>query len=172
MPYISFLKQSDYQTVIVENGVVTVIAQDGTEQQYTIRFEPVKEATSGQLTAITVDDIDIAGFAKDTYRYEQAVSGLTGFTRSYTTDTVQQIITPDSLVWHVSGTEQHTYTIVYPTSLSSNSNLAGLLIDGVAYDEFLPMQSEYVIASDKIMDIEAVAENAGQTISLEYANGS
>lgn len=172
MPYISFLKQSDYQTVIVENGVVTVIAQDGTEQQYTIRLEPVKEATSGQLTAITVDDIDIAGFAKDTYRYEQAVSGLTGFTREYPTDTVQQIITPDSLVWHVSGTEQHTYTIVYPTSLSSNSNLAGLLIDGVAYDEFLPMQSEYVIASDEIMDIEAVAENAGQTISLEYANGS
>lgn len=172
MPYITFSKQSDWQTVIVDNGVITVIAQDGTEQQYTIRLEPLKEVTSGQLTAITIDDIDIAGFAKDTYRYEQAVSGLVGFTREYPTDTVQHIITPDSLVWYVAGTEQHTYTIVYPTHLSGNTHLAGLLIDGVPYDDFLPMQSEYVISSDKIRDIEVVAENAGQTISLEYENGS
>lgn len=171
MPTVTFVKQSDWQTVELDNGILTVTAEDGTQGQYTITLQPAPVTTSGQLSMITVDDIDIEGFSKDQYRYEHEASDLMGFLREYPTDSVWQLITPDSVQWKVFGTEQHTYTVVYPTHLSADYHLSSIMLDGEPYEEFVPEQSNYVIMSDEVMDIDVLPADLYQTVDLQF-NGA
>lgn len=166
MPLVSFEKQSDGQRVVLDNGVLDVTAEDGTEGQYRILLQPQEVVTSGKLVAIQADDIDLQGFGKDVYRYVAAQPSFTSFVREFVSDSVVQRLTADSVSWTVYGTEQHTYILAYPSVLSSNANLAAVLIDGEPYADFLPVQSDYVIRTDNVFDLQLVPAEAGQQVNM------
>lgn len=144
LPGITFVKKTDGQTVILENGVLHITAEDGVTKG-TITITNTLPTTTGQLADLSLDGITVEGFAADNYRYPQPQPEATSFIREFTRDSVLQIITPDSITWKVIGTEQHTYTLVYPTNLSPEAKLAGIKVNGELVDDFVPADSEYNI---------------------------
>lgn len=172
MPKITFEKQSDAQRVFLQGGVVTVTAEDGTTGQYRIDWKKPAIATSGALSMIAADDVELKDFSKTTYRYQGKKPSVTAFVREFDTDSVVQIVEGDSVVWDVYGTEQHRYVYSYPKTQSAQTNLAGILLNGVNYDEFLPLQSSYVLSSDANLDLQFLRADDGQILTIERTNGT
>lgn len=169
LPEIKFVKKSDGQTVTLNNGVLTILAEDG-ETTGTIIIANTLPETSGMLEDLTLDGITIEGFEADTYRYNHAEPQTTAFVREFARDTVLQTITPDSVIWQVTGTEQHTYSLVYPTSLSDVALLSAILVNGEMVDDFVPADPEYTIyLSDSVFNAPVridVLPAAGQKITV------
>lgn len=165
MPAITFEKQSDGQWVVLDNGVLDITAEDGTKGQYRIVLQPREVHTSGQLLSLLADDVELQGFSKEVYRYTAARPALTSFVREFVSDSVVQVLMPDSVMWTVYGNDVHTYTLVYPSLLSSNANLAALLVNGEPYAEFLPMQSDYVIRTNESFDMQFVSAEPLQVVN-------
>lgn len=171
MPDITFEKQSDGQKVFLQGGTITVTAEDGTTGQYRINWQKPTTTTSGALTMISADDVELQSFSKTTYRYQGKKPAVTAFVREFDTDSVVQIVNEDSIVWDVYGTEQHRYVYAFPKTRSAQTNLAGILLNGTAYDEFLPLQSSYVLSSDEDLDLQFLPADEGQTLTIERNAG-
>lgn len=167
MPAITFEKQSDGQKVFLQGGTITVTAEDGTTGQYHIDWQKPAVTTSGALAMISADDVELQAFSKTTYRYQGKKPSVTAFVREFDTDSVVQMVREDSIAWDVYGTEQHRYVYAFPKTLSSQTNLGGILLNGAAYDEFLPLQSSYVLSSDENLDLQFLCADEGQTLTIE-----
>ena len=169
MPNIKFVKKSDGQTVTLDNGVLYIVAEDGvTKDTITITNTPPAVPTSGKLFDLALDDYTIEGFDASTYSYTKPQPLATSFVREFASDAVVQTITPDSVTWQVQGTEQHIYTLVYPTEISAEAVLAMIKVNGEPLADFSPAETEYNYASNDPIRIEVVAQ-PGQTITTSVS---
>lgn len=174
LPLISFEKQSDLQTVVLNNGVLTVTAEDGvTTGTYTInRLDPVI-APNGTISEFEQKGNVLNDFGGTTYEKEAAKpTDYITFTRAQLTDSVIFVQAPDKMTWAVPETAM-TYTWTYPTDESTNANLKMITINGVDYQDFIPSELNYELTTDSTMVIVAEpAEEVQQLVStFELANG-
>ena len=174
LPLISFEKQSDLQTVVLNNGVLTVTAEDGvTTGTYTInRLDPVI-APNGMISEFEQKGNVLNDFGGTTYEKEAAKpADYITFTRAQLTDSVIFVQAPDKMTWAVPGTLM-IYTWTYPTDESTNANLKMITINGEDYQDFIPSELNYELTTDSTMVIVAEpAEEVQQLVStFELANG-
>jgi len=176
LPNVTFEKQSDGQLVDMMVDTVTTLlttAENGTDTKtYTITFEFGNlPTTSGKLTEIKIDGIPVSGFNKDNANYESTKRASVDFVREFDADTVTQIITADSIVWHVSGGIRHDYKLIFTKTLSNSVLLKTILVGNDTLDIFHSYETDYEITSDTIDNIQAVYAEAGQTIEAEFELG-
>lgn len=178
MPAIRFTKKTDGQTVTLDGNHLYIIAEDGeTKSTITITNTPPAIVSAALLSEIAVNGDRIEGFDEATFRYEAEEPRPTSFIRMDEAAEVVQTITPDSITWQVQGSsEQNTYALVYPKSISDDPLLAAIKINGEVWDEFIPSESECPpFYSNEPIHIEVVAQ-PGQTISaaisVEDLNGA
>ena len=174
LPLISFEKQSDLQTVVLNNGVLTVTAEDGvTTGTYTInRLDPVI-TPNGTISEFEQKGNVLTDFGGTTYEKEAAKpTDYITFTRAQLTDSVIFVQAPDKMTWTVPGTSM-IYTWSYPTDESTNANLKMITINGEDYQDFIPSEYNYELTTDSTMVIVAEpAEEVQQLVStFELANG-
>ena len=169
LPLIAFEKQSDLQTVVLNNGVLTVTAEDGTVGTYTInRLDPVI-APNGTISEFEKKGNVLTDFGGDTYDKEAAKpTDYITFTRSQATDSVIFVQAPDKMTWAVPETSK-IYAWTYPTDESANANLKMITVNGVDYSEFTPDELNYALTSDSTIVIEAKpAEEEVQTLTSTF----
>lgn len=164
MPEILFEKKSDLQLVTVQNGVITVTAEDGTQGVYTINCQKPVVATTGQLSVLELDGTQPADFAPGTYGYEKPQPAYTTFVRQDAPDSVVLVQTEHYMEWQVNGTAQHTYRITYPTTPSANTQLAGIYVDGTLVEGFSPALTDYTLQSDTALQLSVTAAEATQRL--------
>lgn len=168
LPLISFEKQSDLQTVVLNNGVLTVTAEDGvTTGTYTInRLDPVI-TPNGIITEFEQKGNVISNFGDVEFNRNEAKPKpedfYISFTRAQATDSVIFVQASDKMTWAVPETEK-IYTWSYPTDESTNANLKMITINGEDYQDFIPSELNYELTSDSTLVI--VAEPAEEVQKL------
>lgn len=151
MPALQFSKRSDAQTVVLtrpaaDKAVITVTAEDGVLQgTYTITLQRPTPTTSGQIKDMKVNKKPWSDFLSTKYDYTLERPEDVQFTRVDDADSVVFVQSPTHMRWLVYGSEQHTYTLTYPSDLSDNARLAAVLLDGTEYPNFLPTEEEQTI---------------------------
>lgn len=164
LPLIAFEKQSDLQTVVLNNGVLTVTAENGKVGTYTItRIDPTI-TPNGTIAEFEQKGNVLSDLGGTTYDKEAAKpTDYISFTRAQATDSVVFVQTPQKMTWFVPGTGK-TYAWTYPTDLSTNTDLAMITVNGQDYEAFMPSELSYELTSDSTMVLAAVAAEAGQQI--------
>ncbi len=182
LPIVTFTKKEDAQKVVLTKNqdsgsksqdiiTLAVTAEDGTVGTYTIALDkPEPAPTTGLLSKLALDDIDIEGFNKETFTYTLAQPTTTSFVRDCPTDSVVHTITPDSMMWKVVGSATNTYTVRYPVTRSNNVDLSTILLGGEPIDGFQPVLSDYTIVTDNYLDLNVIS-SAGQGVALSSAEG-
>ena len=170
LPLITFAKNHDGQIVRLQNGVLTVTAENGAVGTYTITRQNPTYTAHGVIAEFTENGNIITGFGGTNYirqaaRPENAIS----FVREAAVDSVIFIQTKDSMIWRAIGTtEEHSYKWEYPVALSSNTKLRMIRVDGVDYTAFDPEENTYIIPADTIKQVETVADE-GQTLQVSQS---
>ena len=168
LPDITFVKKMDGQTVDMKNGVLHVTAENGTKGTYTIILNRPEVNTTGQLSMIEVNGVDMQGFSSSTYEYTLNQPDLVGFKRMHEIDSVVFVQTPLYMEWQVFGTENHTYRLNYPNELSSNTYLKAIYIDSTLYEAFNEQVYEYIYKTDEPVQIHAIANDKASHLDVQY----
>ena len=151
MPALQFTKQSDAQTVELtrpaeDKAIITVTAEDGISKgTYTITLQRPTPTTSGKIKDMNVNGRPWTDFSSTKYDYTLSRPEDVQFTRVDDADSVVFVQSPVDMRWLVYGSEQHTYTLTYPSTLSANAHLAAVLLDSVVYSNFLPFVADQTI---------------------------
>ena len=169
MPTIEYMKkigQTVDLTYTADGATLLVTAADGvTTRTYTVNRLNPTVTTTGQIDEFEIGGNIWTALGGDTYTANgERPTQTILFTRKNETDSVVYIQAPDRMEWQVYGSANHTYQLLYPTTLSNNANLADILINGVPYSEFSALENEYVIESDSLLILTAVEAEAAQTI--------
>ncbi|MBQ9296267.1 MAG: hypothetical protein IJ204_03640 [Paludibacteraceae bacterium] len=170
MPIIEFENENAGQTVALtytaSGATVTITAADGkTQRTCTItRLDPVV-TTTGQIDAFEINGNDVTGLGGTNLKLEQErPDEVVVFKRKDDRDSVVFVQTPDRYEWQVYGSVKNTYKWIFPTSPSSNADLASIQENGVDLADFLPSDTIYPIYSDTTIWLEAIAAEAEQTL--------
>lgn len=168
LPLISFEKQSDLQTVVLNNGVLTVTAEDGTVGTYTInRLDPAIEP-NGTIAEFSRGKNPMSDFGGATYDKEAAKPAeYITFSRKQATDSVIFVQTPDKMTWTVPETSK-SYVWTYPTDESGNTNLKMISVNGEDYSAFTSDELNYILTSDSTIVIEAKPAESVQTLTSTF----
>ena len=169
LPNITFVKKMDGQTVDMKDGVLYVTAENGAKGTYTILLNKPTVTSTGQLTMIEVNNVDLQGFSSSTYEYTLNQPDLVEFKRMYESDSVVFVQTPLYMEWQVFGTENHIYRISYPNELSSNTYLKAIYIDSTLYEAFNEQVYEYIYKTDEPIQINAIANNQASRLDVQYS---
>ena len=168
LPAITFVKKMDGQTVNLNNGIITVTAEDGTQGAYTILLEKPTVTTTGQLSDIEINGISWQEFDANTYDYSLEQPSTVAFQRMADSDSVIFVQTPLYMEWQVLGTEQHNYRITYPVTLSSNTYLKSIYIDSLSIEGFNEQLYDYTYYTNEAVQIHAVANEKASHLQVEY----
>lgn len=168
LPDITFVKKMDGQTVDMKNGVLHVTAENGTKGTYTITLNKPIVNTTGQLSMIEVNGVDMQGFSSSTYEYTLNQPDLVEFKRMHENDSVVFVQTPLYMEWQVFGTDSHAYRINYPNELSSNTYLKAIYIDSTLYEAFNEQVYEYIYKTDEPVQIHAIANDQASHLDVQY----
>ena len=168
LPNITFVKKMDGQTVDMKNGVLHVTAENGAKGTYTIVLNQPAINTTGQLSMIEVNGVDMQGFNSSTYEYTLNQPELVGFKRMHESDSVVFVQTPLYMEWQVFGTENHTYRLNYPNELSSNTYLKAIYIDSTLYEAFNEQVYEYIYKTDEPVQIHAITNDKASHLDVQY----
>ena len=168
LPDITFVKKMDGQTVDMKNGVLHVTAENGAAGTYTIVLNQPAINTTGQLSMIELNGVDMQGFNSSTYEYTLNQPELVGFKRMHESDSVVFVQTPLYMEWQVFGTENHSYRLNYPNELSSNTYLKAIYIDSTLYEAFNEQVYEYIYKTDEPVQIHAIANDKASHLDVQY----
>lgn len=168
LPAITFVKKMDGQTVNLNNGIITVTAEDGTQGTYTILLEKPTVTTTGQLSDIEINGISWQEFDANTYDYSLEQPSTVAFQRMADSDSVIFVQTPLYMEWQVLGTEQHNYRITYPITLSSNTYLKSIYIDSLSIEGFNEQLYDYTYYTNEAVQIHAVANEKASHLQVEH----
>ena len=168
LPDITFVKKMDGQTVDMKDGVLQVTAENGAKGIYTITLNKPIINTTGQLSMIEVNSVDMQGFSSSTYEYTLNQPNQIGFKRMHESDSVVFVQTPLYMEWQVFGTENHSYRINYPNELSSNTYLKAIYIDSTLYEAFNEQVYEYIYKTDEPVQIHAIANDQASHLDVQY----
>lgn len=170
MPTIAFAKQMNGQTVEATFGTtkatLVVTAENGAKGTYTLTLNTPVVSTSGQLSELAFNGNIPSNFAEDNYAYTLAQPALATFVRKDEKDSVVFVQTPQDMQWQVFGTEQHTYTLTYPTDLSSNTRLGAILLDGKPYADFDPAVNSYTLHTDTLIHLSVQKSEDAQKVKI------
>ena len=168
LPDITFVKKMDGQTVDMKDGVLHVTAENGAKDTYTIVLNQPVVNTTGQLSMIEVNGVDMQGFSSSTYEYTLNQPDLVEFKRIHESDSVVFVQTPLYMEWQVFGTDSHAYRINYPNELSSNTYLKAIYIDSTLYEAFNEQVYEYIYKTDEPVQIHAIANDQASHLDVQY----
>lgn len=170
MPTIAFAKQMNGQTVEATFGTtkatLVVTAENGAQGTYTLTLNTPVVCTSGQLSELAFNGNIPSNFAEDNYAYTLAQPTLATFVRKDEKDSVVFVQTPQDMQWQVFGTEQHTYTLTYPTDPSSNTRLRAILLDGKPYADFDPAVNSYTLHTDTMIHLSVQKSEDAQKVKI------
>ena len=164
-----------YQTVVMKYDADTtriyVTAADKTTQKvYTIAKETPN--TSANLTKFELDGTAKTVAAGTALEVELMPKVVT-FARQDASDAVVETIYSDSIVWNVTGTTKtNKYIIANKNEADHNAFLAGVLVDGKPYDEFNQTTFDNTISTDSMVDLQFIAANQSQEITMSLKTGS
>ncbi len=175
IPAVTFIKNSDGQTVTLTNGETTtlrVVAENGTDNAtYTITFVRQAKETNATLQAIVIDNELLANFSADIYDYTYARSNNSEIflthEKTFYADSVATTIYTDSVVWDVTNnTIQNRYKLTFTTTVSDNADLKEIFVEGNPLPDFDPEQYNYSIVSDTIPEISVEKGEHGQNVDI------
>lgn len=170
MPTIAFAKQMNGQTVEATfdatKATLVVTAENGAKGTYTLTLNTPVVSTSGQLSELAFNGNIPSNFAEDNYAYTLAQPALAIFVRKDEKDSVVFVQTPQDMQWQVFGTEQHTYTLTYPTDPSSNTRLRAILLDGKPYADFDPAVNSYTLHTDTLIHLSVQKSEDAQKVQI------
>ena len=167
LPAIKFVKKMDGQTVNLHDSVLTVTAENGNVGTYTIHLRKPEKVTTAQLAMLEFDDIEWQAFNSDNYDYTAERPNRVAFSRLDATDSVIFVQTPTLMQWQVFGTaDQHTYTLTYPTDLSSDTCLQTILYNGTPLADFDRQVFTYTIRTDSAVQLQAIANPDSKQLSV------
>ena len=170
MPTIAFAKQMNGQTVEATfdatKATLVVTAENGAKGTYTLTLNTPVVSTSGQLSELAFNGNIPSNFAEDNYAYTLAQPALATFVRKDEKDSVVFVQTPQDMQWQVFGTEQHTYTLTYPTDPSSNTRLKAILLDGKPYAYFDPAVNSYTLHTDTLIHLSVQKSEDAQKVKI------
>lgn len=170
MPTIAFVKQMNGQTVeatfSATKATLVVTAENGAKGTYTLTLNTPVVSTSGQLSELAFNGNIPSNFAEDNYAYTLVQPALATFVRKDEKDSVVFVQTPQDMQWQVFGTEQHTYTLTYPTDPSSNTRLKAILLDGKPYADFDPAVNSYTLHTDTLIHLSVQKSEDAQKVQI------
>ena len=170
MPTIAFAKQMNGQTVEATfdatKATLVVTAENGAKGTYTLTLNTPVVSTSGQLSELAFNGNIPSNFAEDNYAYTLAQPALATFVRKDEKDSVVFVQTPQDMQWQVFGTEQHTYTLTYPTDPSSNTRLKAILLNGKPYADFDPAVNSYTLHTDTLIHLSVQKSEDAQKVKI------
>lgn len=169
LPLITFEKKSDLQSVSLINGVITVTAENGAVGTYTITAQPPVVPSTGVLSEFYLGTNVYSGIGgADLTEEADKPDTYVAFTRAVASDSVVFVQDPEKMQWAVEGsTGNTTYTWTY--SLSDNTDLANIKLDGHDYEEFDVSKYEYDITPDTTRLVEPIGKD-GQTLVTTFEN--
>lgn len=172
MPTLVPAKKMDGQTIRVSASGYRVdiesIAEDGTQIIYTVLLQRPEHITSGTLQELELNHNAYSDFLADKYDYTLSRPSHTAFVRTDEQDSVVFIQSPASMQWQVYGSENHTYTLTYPTVLSANTRLTSILLNGQAYTDFAPSVANYTLRTDSCVNIRVIKAEEAQTVTTSF----
>ncbi len=169
---ITFTKQSDGQTVECRQSqdecVLIVTAENGATGTYTVALQKPVVSTMGQLKSLELNGDVYPSFLCDKYDYTDVRPENMLFERMAMTDSVVFVQTSAYMQWNVYGTEEHSYTLTYPTVLSNNTKLSGIVLNGVEYSDFNAALYSYTITTDTLLHIAVMKADEAQQVAVAY----
>lgn len=165
MPLISFEKRSDLQVVTLNNGVISVTAEDGVSTgTYTITCTKPAVVPNGVLTEFEMGGNIISGFGGASMtRVAAKPTEAVIFKREQDNDSVVFVQNETAMTWSVPGTTK-VYTWTYQTDLSDNADLADITLDGISLSDFMPGVTDYDLTLDSMVILEPLAAEEAQTL--------
>ena len=169
MPTISFEKKMDGQVVDLNNGVLTVTAEDGTTATYTILLNKPNIDSNCELSEIEVDGLALQNFSSTTYEYTLDRPTTIAFKRAVDSDSVIFEQTPVYMKLIVgTGEKQKTYTITYSSSIQSNdTTLHSILVNNTLLEGFTPQSTSYTYHTDSTTQVEITAHPRAKSVKIE-----
>ena len=168
LPTITFVKKMDGQTVDLNNGILTVTAEDGTQATYSIVLEKPMVTTTGELAAIEINGLELQSFSPSQYEYTLPQPEKVAFKRVAESDSVVFVQTSTYMEWQVIGDEQHTYRITYPTELSNDATLHAIQINNALLEGFNAQITDYTYATDSTTHLLVSSPNTA-SMSVEHS---
>ena len=168
LPTITFVKKMDGQTVDLNNGILTVTAEDGTQATYSIVLEKPVVTTSGELAAIEINGLELQSFSPSQYEYTLQQPERVAFKRVAESDSVVFVQTSTYMEWLVIGDEQHTYRITYPSELSNDATLHAIRINNALLEGFNAQITDYTYATDSTTHLLVTSPNT-TSMSVEHS---
>ena len=168
LPTITFVKKMDGQTVDLNNGILTVTAEDGTQAIYFIVLEKPMVTTTGELAAIEINGLELQSFSPSQYEYTLPRPEKVAFKRVAESDSVVFVQTSTYMEWQVIGDEQHTYRITYPTELSNDATLHAIQINNALLEGFNAQITDYTYATDSTTHLLVSSPNTA-SMSVEHS---
>ncbi len=170
MPDITFEKKSDLQKVVVNNGIITVTAENGAVGTYTItRNDTVPTKGNAQLIDFEVNGNVLSGFGGDNLNTTVIRPSAILFTRVAEGDSIAFTQTPEKMTWDVTGTANNLYTLTYADEGSDYDMLSNITLNGEPLEGFAPGSEDYTsfpIESDSILMVTPKAANSRQKIAV------
>ena len=165
MPLISFEKRSDLQVVTLNNGVISVTAEDGVSTgTYTITCTKPAVVPNGVLTEFEMGGNIISGFGgANMTRVAAKPTEAVIFKREQDNDSIVFVQNETAMTWSVPGTTK-VYTWTYQTELSDNADLANITLDGNSLSDFMPGVTDYDLTLDSMVILEPLAAEEAQTL--------
>ena len=169
MPTISFEKKMDGQVVDLNNGVLTVTAEDGTTATYTILLNKPNIESNCELTEIEINGLALQNFSSTTYEYTLDRPTTIAFKRAVDSDSVIFEQTPVYMKLIVgTGEKQKTYTITYSSSIQSNdTTLHAILVNNTLLEGFTPQSTSYTYYTDSTTQVEITAHPRAKSVKIE-----
>lgn len=182
MPEVKFTRQrtADEQevgqtvqlTYTTAGATLKVTSADKTaEKIYTIAFTKSVTPTEGVLATLTRNNERVSGFDENITDYTKPYSDNIGFARKQgqELDRVVEKLTDEYVSVAVTGVEDaeaKVYTITYPTEKSANTDLGDIRVNGNSYEEFTPLQTDYIYESDEPVDVKFILSEDVQTMEI------
>lgn len=170
-PIITFTKKYDKQLVSLENGVITVTAEDGTTKQ-TYEFQRVDPdyTPNGTISKFTIGTEEVENFGGTNYnKAELKPEDAVFFTREYPRDSVEFIQTETQMEWRVPNSAK-SYVWSFSTGTqSANADLAGITLNGEDYDDFNADKTTYAVTSDTSIVVDAIMAESTQKLSTSFS---
>lgn len=159
LPSIEAVKNDDAQRVMINKGgvngttTIRVIAEDGTEQTYSLNFS-VEKSANAFLQDILIDGISLVGFVPETLNYQYILpEGATrcpvvkavGYAGQTITVTTPQLVGIARIEVKPETGASNIYTIEFTYEKSSNNLLADIQVNGVSVEGFEATNKNYTV---------------------------
>lgn len=167
MPDLNFLKAEDAQTVVMNKGVFSVTAQDGTIGTYTVTLQPQQRETQGIMTEFELDGTTPTDFGGTNYEKTAPLPEWVSFTREDYRDSVVMVQTEKQIQWQVFGTQAtQAYTLSQPEEDVTNTNLRAILVADTLIAGFNAEIKEYTLITNDAVDLRAVPISVKQQVAI------